>query len=191
VAPLRQQFADYSPTIHQRFTNDEVRHRTLYHAIFAEFKTESAWQGLLMESDESLKELLQNSRTIAVVGIKGGENEDAFRVPRYLQQAGYRILPVNPKLSQVLGEACSPTLAEIQDVGSGIDIVNIFRASENVPGHVDEILALDPRPRAVWMQLGIHHGPSARKLRAAGILVLHDRCIMVDHRRLFETSGER
>ena len=141
-----------------------------------------------MESDESLRDLLQNSHTIAVVGIKEGENEDAFRVPRYLQQAGYRILLVNPKLDHVLDEACSPTLGEIQDVGSGIDIVNIFRASENVPGHVDEILALDPRPRAVWMQLGIHHGPSAQKLREAGILVFHDRCIMVDHRRLFAAS---
>ncbi|MBW1885663.1 MAG: CoA-binding protein [Deltaproteobacteria bacterium] len=141
-----------------------------------------------MESDESLRELLQNARTIAVVGMKEGENDDAFRVPRYLQQAGYRILPVNPKLDRVLGEACAPTLGEIRDIGSGIDIVNIFRASENVPGHVDEILALDPRPRAVWMQLGIHHGPSARRLREAGILVLHDRCIMVDHRRLFGTS---
>ena len=89
------------------------------------------------------------------------------------------------------GQRVTMSLAEIKDVGSGIDIVNIFRSSENVPGHVDDILALDPRPRAVWMQLGIHHGPSAQRLREAGILVLHDRCIMVDHRRLFGTSALR
>ena len=66
-----------------------------------------------------------------------------------------------------------------------IDIVNLFRASEHVPGHVDEILRLDPLPKVVWMQLGIHHGPSAQRLRDAGIEVIQDRCIMVDHKRIF------
>ncbi len=134
-----------------------------------------------MESDAKLTRLLEAARTIAVVGIKDGENEDAFRVPLYMQRAGYRILPVNPKLDRVLGETCHASLTEID---RPIDIVNLFRASEHIPGHVDEILALDPRPAAVWMQLGIHHGPSARRLRDAGIDVVQDRCIMVDHRRL-------
>ena len=134
-----------------------------------------------MESDAKLTRLLEAARTIAVVGIKDGENEDAFRVPLYMQRAGYRILPVNPKLDRVLGETCHASLTEIDQP---IDIVNLFRASEHIPGHVDEILALDPRPAAVWMQLGIHHGPSARRLRDAGIDVVQDRCIMVDHRRL-------
>ncbi len=134
-----------------------------------------------MASDEELKALLGAARTIAVVGIKDRESEDAFRIPQYLQRAGYRILPVNPKLEQVLGEKCRASLAEVDEQ---IDIVNLFRASEHVPGHVDEILALDPRPRAVWMQLGIHHGPSAQRLRDAGLEVVQDRCIMVDHKRL-------
>lgn len=136
-----------------------------------------------MESDEKLRDLLRNARTIAVIGIKEGENEDAYRVPRYLQQAGYRILPVNPKLDRVLDEKCVARLADLP-ADTAVDIVNLFRASENVPGHVDEILALEPPPRAVWMQLGIHHGPSAQQLREAGIDVIQDRCIMVDHRRL-------
>jgi hypothetical protein len=134
-----------------------------------------------MSSEVSLKKLLESSHRIAVVGIKGDESEDAFRVPEYMQRAGFEIAPVNPKLSRVLGEPCVATLAEIE---GAIDIVNLFRASEHIPAHVDEILALEPGPRAVWMQLGIHHGPSARRLRQAGIEVVQDRCIMVDHRRL-------
>ncbi|MBW2499258.1 MAG: CoA-binding protein [Deltaproteobacteria bacterium] len=134
-----------------------------------------------MEDDASLIELLEATRTIAVVGAKAGESEDAHRIPLYLQRAGYRVLPVNPKLDQVLGEPCVACLADLREP---VDLVNLFRASEHVAGHVDEILALDPRPRAVWMQLGIHHGPSAQRLRDAGIQVVQDRCIMVEHRRL-------
>lgn len=135
-----------------------------------------------MESDEGLRRLLSAARTVAVIGIKDRASEDAFRIPQYLQQAGYRIVPINPKLESVLGERCRATLAEVD---GAIDIVNLFRASEHVPGHVDEILALQPRPKAVWMQLGISHGPSAQRLRDAGIEVVQDRCIMVDHKRLF------
>lgn len=134
-----------------------------------------------VQTDEHLKSLLASARTIVVVGIKDRENEDAFRIPQYLQKAGYRIVPVNPKLATVLGEPCRASLAQVD---GAVDIVNLFRASEHVPAHVDEILAMAPRPRAVWMQLGIHHGPSAQRLRDAGIEVVQDRCIMVDHRRL-------
>jgi len=141
-----------------------------------------------MESDQSLKDLFEKTNNIAVIGIKEGENEDAFRVPRYMQRAGYRICPVNPKIDRVLGEDCVASIGEIDGLEGGIDVVNIFRASENVPAHVDEILALDPLPSAVWMQLGIHHGPSAQRLREAGIEVIQDRCIMVDHRRLVGTD---
>lgn len=138
-----------------------------------------------VQSDESLKALLESAKTIAVVGIKDGEQEDAFRIPQYLQKAGYRIVPVNPKLASVLGEPCKASLSQVlSQVDGAIDIVNLFRASEHVPAHVDEILAMKPRPKVVWMQLGIHHGPSAQRLRDAGIEVVQDRCIMVDHRRL-------
>ena len=142
-----------------------------------------------MESDESLRQLFESTQTIAVIGIKDTEQADAFRVPRYMQEAGFRIRPVNPKLDEVLGERCVADVRELAESGDEIDIVNVFRASENVPGHIDEILALDPRPRAVWMQLGIHHGPSAERLRAEGIEVIQDRCIMVDHRRVLGSAG--
>jgi len=131
--------------------------------------------------DAELREILSQTRTIAVVGIKDDEAEDACRVPRYLQQHGYRILPVNPKLDRALGQ---PAVASLLELDEAVDLVNLFRASDHIPRHVDEILSMSPRPKSVWMQLGIHNGAAAAALRAAGVRVVQDRCIMVDHRRL-------
>ncbi|MCR9095557.1 MAG: CoA-binding protein [bacterium] len=138
------------------------------------------------ETDDQMRALLHDAKTIAVVGAKDDAAEDAYRIPLYMQQAGYRIVPVNPKLESTLGEECH---ADLRTVDAEVDIVNLFRASEHVLGHVDEILALEPRPRAVWMQLGIHNGEAAQRLREAGIGVIQDRCIMVDHRRLLGASN--
>jgi predicted CoA-binding protein len=142
------------------------------------------------DTSDKIATLLRSARTIAVIGIKDRPTEDAFRVPEYMQQAGYRIIPVNPKFNSVLNEPCHADLTTIgEEVEGAIEIVNLFRASEHISGHIDEILALDPLPSAVWMQLGIHHGPSAQRLRAAGIEVIQDRCIMVDHKRLLGDAG--
>jgi len=132
-------------------------------------------------SDDEIRELLSRARTIAVVGIKAGEEEDAHRVPAYLQEQGYRIVPVSPKLDRVLGEAARPSLRELREP---VDLVNLFRAPQHVPAHAEEILAMSPLPRTVWLQLGIRHDEAAGRLEAAGITVVQDRCIMVDHRRL-------
>lgn len=132
--------------------------------------------------DDALVDLLSRVKTIAVVGIKAGEQDDAFRVPRYLQQQGYRILPVSPKLASVLGERCVPSLAALAEPP---DLVNLFRASAHVSAHADEILALPRRPLGVWMQLGISHPEARARLEAAGIAVVEDRCLMVEHARLF------
>ena len=134
-------------------------------------------------SDAVLLDLLRRVKTIAVVGSKAGEHDDAFRVPRYLQQQGYRILPVSPKLEQVLGEPCARSLGELVEAP---DLVNLFRASPHIPAHADEILALPQRPLGVWMQLGIRHPEASARLRAAGIAVVEDLCLMVEHARLFE-----
>ena len=133
------------------------------------------------ESDAEIRELLARARTIAVVGIKAGADEDAFRVPDYLQRHGYRIVPVTPRLERVLGE---PAVASLREVREPVDLVDLFRAPQHVPAHADEVLAMSPRPRAVWLQLGIRHDEAARRLEAAGIAVVQDRCIMVEHRRL-------
>ena len=137
-----------------------------------------------LQNDQQLKALLRATSSIAVIGIKGVETEDAFRVPLYLQQQGYRIIPVNPKWEKILGERTYSDLDAVTAAGLPVDLVNIFRATENIPEHVDEILRMPTAPKAVWMQLGIHHGPSAARLRTAGIPVIQDRCIMVDHRTL-------
>jgi len=143
-----------------------------------------------IDRDAELAEILQGARTVAVVGIKAAEHEDAYRVPRYLQEHGYTVVPVNPKLEHVLGEQAFPDLGAVQAAGVRVDLVNLFRASDKIAGHVDEILALSPRPATVWMQLGIQDGPSAERLRAAGIRVVQDRCMMVDHRRLLAGRDE-
>jgi uncharacterized protein len=139
-----------------------------------------------MHSDAELRELLRRVRSIAVLGMKDGADDDAFKVPRYMQAHGYRIVPINPKLTTVLGERAHAKLAELE---GGVDLVNVFRAPQHVPGHVAEILALSPRPLGVWLQLGIAHAEAAARLEAAGIAVVQDRCLMVEHRRLLGSSA--
>lgn len=138
--------------------------------------------------DERLRVLLLAAPgSIAVVGIKAGERDDAFRVPRYMQQQGYRIIPVSPKLSTVLGET---VLSSLSDLDEPVDFVNLFRAADHIAAHTEEILSLTTRPKAVWMQLGIRHEPSAARLREAGMTVIEDRCLMVEHRRLTAPGRE-
>jgi predicted CoA-binding protein len=134
-----------------------------------------------MQSDAQLADLLRRVRSIAVVGIKAGAADDAFQVPRYMQEHGYRIVPVNPKLERVLGERA---LASLSELAGPVDLVNVFRAPHHVPAHAEEVLALRPRPLAVWLQLGITHAEAAARLEAAGIAVVQDLCLMVEHQRL-------
>jgi uncharacterized protein len=133
-----------------------------------------------LRTDRELRELLERTRTIAVLGIKGDEHEDAFRVPRYLQRQGFAIRPVSPKLSEVLGERA---FAHVGELEAPVDMINVFRAPANIPAHVDEILAMEHKPKSVWLQLGIAH-PATARLEAAGIAVVEDRCLMVEHARL-------
>jgi predicted CoA-binding protein len=134
-----------------------------------------------LRSDRELRALLEATRTIAVLGIKDGAQDDAFRVPRYMQRRGYAIRPVSPKLREVLGERAVASLAELAEP---VDLIDVFRAPANIPAHVDEILALEHKPKGVWLQLGIAH-PSTARLEAAGIAVVEDLCLMVEHARLF------
>jgi predicted CoA-binding protein len=131
--------------------------------------------------DDAMRELLERTRTVAVLGLKDGEDEDSWRVARYLQQHAYRIVPVNPKLARCLDE---PAFASLSAIDLPIDLIDLFRAPAHVPAHVDEILALPRRPAGVWMQLGVRHDESAERLARAGIVVVQDRCLMVEHRRL-------
>ena len=139
-----------------------------------------------LRGDRELRALLESTRTIAVLGIKDGAHEDAYRVPRYMQRAGYAIRPVSPKLREVLGE---PAVASLGELGGPVDMINVFRAPAHIAAHVDEILALAQRPKSVWLQLGIAH-PSTARLEAAGIAVVEDRCLMVEHARLLGREAD-
>ena len=142
---------------------------------------------MIIEADSQLRNLLRATRSIAVLGAKSGEEEDAYRVPRAMQARGYQVLPVNPKLEMLLGERCAPRLAAL---AGPVDLVDIFRARAHIPGHTDEILALDPLPRGVWLQLGIRDDASAQRLAERGIQVVQDRCLLVEHQRVLG-GGER
>ena len=128
---------------------------------------------------ETIEELLRTTRTIAVVGLSGKKYRPSYGVSEYMQRAGYRIIPVNPCETEVLGEKSYRSLSEVPEK---IDIVDIFRRSEFVPEIVEE--AIRAGARAVWMQEGVIHQAAADRARAAGLIVIMDRCILKDHRRL-------
>ena len=129
-------------------------------------------------SDQDLKQILSSASTIAVVGASSNPDRSSNGIMGRLLQLGYRVIPVNPNETDVLGQKAYPSLSTVP---VPIDIVDVFRRSPDVAAHVDDILA--KRPRAVWLQLGIVDDKSAETWAAAGILVVQDRCLMVDHRR--------
>jgi uncharacterized protein len=141
------------------------------------------WRVNLVSDDDGLRTILREAKTIAVLGAKRGDGEPSFYVPRYLESRGARIFPVNPTLggTRLFGAAVVPTLA---DLPQPVDVIDVFRRPEYLPGHAAEILALPWRPRAVWFQLGIRHAGAAETLARAGVRVVQDRCMMPEHRRL-------
>lgn len=142
--------------------------------------------GQLLTHRAQLEPVLRDARTVAVLGAHPARQRPAFYVPDYLYGQGMRILPVNPRqLGQELwGEPVRASLTELTaaDLPSGLDLLDVFRRSDAIADHVDEILAMAVRPRVVWLQLGIRHDPSAHRLVAAGIDVVQDRCTLADHR---------
>jgi uncharacterized protein len=130
----------------------------------------------------TLAELLQTARRIAVVGLSRKPERPSHAVAAYLQRAGYKIIPVHPVAGVTLGEPVFPDLRSAAAAAGPIDIVNIFRRSEHVPALLADLLEV--RPRLVWMQMGIRHAEVARSLEAAGIAVVMDRCLAVDHQFL-------
>ena len=142
------------------------------------------WQQHLINNGEQINALLRNTRRIAVLGIKTERQagQPAFYVPDYLQKAGFEVIPVPvyyPEVTEILGQKVYRRLA---DVPVELDMINVFRRSEDIDPHIEDILA--KAPRAVWFQLGIRNDRAAERLARAGIQVVQDRCIMVDHMRL-------
>jgi predicted CoA-binding protein len=134
-----------------------------------------------MIEDGNIKGLLERSRTIAVLGVSNKPERDSHRVAAYLQQVGYRMIPVNPILEEVLGQTCYPDLASIPD-DIEVDIVDVFRRAEFIPEIVED--AIERGARAVWLQLGISHPEAEQRALEAGLEVISNRCIKVEHGRL-------
>jgi predicted CoA-binding protein len=128
---------------------------------------------------KQIAEMLRVCRTIAVVGLSAKRYRPSYGVAEYMQRAGYRIIPVNPHETEVLGEKCYP---DVDSVPEPIDIVDIFRRSEFVPEIVEA--AIRKGAKAIWMQEGVIHEEAARRAKEAGLEVVMDRCILKDHRRL-------
>jgi uncharacterized protein len=139
-------------------------------------------------SQNHIGEILQKYRTIAVVGLSQTIGKDSHRVAAYLKTHGYRIIPVNPSAQEVLHEKSYPSLLDIpEEIQRAIDIVDIFRRPEDVSPIVEQAIELKKRfgrPFVVWMQLGIVNEEAAQKARSAGLVVVMDKCLMVEHRRL-------
>lgn len=142
------------------------------------------WQKNILTSSTEIANLLNQTRTIAVLGIKteAQAGEPAHYVPRYLWTVGFQIIPVPvyyPNATSILDQ---PVYRRLADIPVDVDLVNVFRRSQDVPAHVEDILA--KVPKAVWLQSGIRNDAVAETLAKAGIKVVQDRCLMVDHRWL-------
>lgn len=122
--------------------------------------------------------ILERSKTIAVVGLSPDEARDSHQVAAYLQRYGYRVIPVNPHVTEVLGERA---YASLREVPQPIDLIDVFRRPEFVPAIVEEAIAI--QARALWLQMGVVHEAAARRAEQAGLPVVMDRCLMVEHRR--------
>lgn len=139
------------------------------------------WKKNLLGTRSEIKRMLENTKTIAVLGIKpeSHSGQAAHYVPAYMARSGFDVIPVPvyyPEVTEILGEKVYRTLA---GVGRPIDMVNVFRRPHDIPPHVGDIIAA--KPKFVWFQLGIRNDEAARKLAEAGIQVVQDRCLMVEH----------
>ena len=140
------------------------------------------WHRKLLQSPAEIGDLLARTRRIAVLGIKteAQASQPAFYVPAYMADAGFEIVPVPvyyPEVTQILGR---PVYRKLSEVPGTLDMVDVFRRPGDLPAHLDELLAA--RPRAVWLQLGIRNDAFAEALAKAGIEVVQDKCLMVEHR---------
>jgi predicted CoA-binding protein len=141
--------------------------------------TETSESPLPNPSAEEIRELLRATHTIAVVGLSDSPARASHRVAAYLKAHGYHIIPVNPNVAEVFDEEAYPSL---RDVPEKIDLVDVFRRPEHVPGVVEDAIAVGAK--AVWLQEGIVHNAAARRAREAGLQMVMNRCLMVEHRML-------
>ncbi|MHB8567714.1 MAG: CoA-binding protein [Nitrososphaerales archaeon] len=128
---------------------------------------------------EEIMSFLKRYKTIAVIGMSKNPEKDANQIPAYLMAHGYRVIPVNPSAEEILGQKSYKNLAEVP---GDIDIVDVFRPSEDVPNYVKDVIS--KKPKVFWLQLGIHNPEAEKLVSENGIKVVFDRCIMQEHRKL-------
>jgi hypothetical protein len=140
-----------------------------------------------MSTIHTLRRILGTCRTIAVVGLSPQWHRPSFFAAKYMQEHGFRVVPVNPGATEILGERCYPSVTAASEAlardGHGIDMVDCFRRSEDIPPIADEAIAIGAK--CLWLQLGVVHEAAAARARAAGLDVVMDRCVKIEHARLF------
>ena len=144
----------------------------------------SDWKSNVIQDTKAIQDLIRNTKTIAVLGIKPESHADqpAHYVPAHMASAGFEIIPVPvyyPQVTEILGKK---VYRKLTDIGRPIDMVNVFRRPKDIPPHVDDIIAA--KPKSVWFQLGIRNDEAAQRLAEAGIKVVQDRCLMVEEGRV-------
>ena len=140
-----------------------------------------SWRDHLLESPAQIKDLLENTHRIAVLGIKPDPDQPAYYVPEYADRAGYEIIPVPVYYKELTEIMSKKVYRKIADVPGAVDMVNVFRRPHDIPPHVDDIIA--KKPKCVWMQMGIRNDAAAERFAKVGIDVVQDRCLMVEMRR--------
>ena len=135
-------------------------------------------------SDDLLRDILRKSRVFALVGVSPNPVRPSHFGGRYLGLKGYKVVPVNPGHAgeRLWGQEVH---ASLSDIPLPVDVVDVFRRSEAVPGVVDEVLAMNPLPKVIWLQIGVTHAEAAARAEAAGIVVIQDRCPKIEYQRLF------
>ena len=135
--------------------------------------------GKIIIADREIRQVLQDAKVIAVLGLSPKADRDSYKVAKYLKEKGYKIIPVRPGQKEILGE---PVVKSLDDLREPVDIVDVFRNSEQIQEHVQEAIRL--KPKVFWMQLGIENMEAAKELAAAGIDVIMNRCTKIEYERL-------
>jgi predicted CoA-binding protein len=137
-----------------------------------------------MDDSDKVRRILRRSKTIAVVGLSAQWHRPSYFAAKYMQEHGYRVIPVNPGYPEILGEKCYKSLREIPEK---VDIVDCFRKSVEIPAIADDAIAIGAK--VLWMQLGVENGDARRKAEAAGLEVIENRCVKIEHGRFFGGLG--
>jgi uncharacterized protein len=137
-----------------------------------------------MDDSDKVRRILRRSRTIAVVGLSAQWHRPSYFAAKYMQEHGYRVIPVNPGYPEILGEKCYKSLREVPEK---VDIVDCFRRSAEIPAIADDAIAIGAL--VLWMQLGVENGDARRKAEAAGLEVVENRCVKIEHGRFFGGLG--